>query len=50
MGGQHLDGDGALQPGVGRFVDLPHAPGPDGGLDLIRAEAGAALEGHMRKR
>ena len=43
MRGQDLDGDGPLQPGVGRFVDLPHAPGPEGGLDLIRAEAGAAL-------
>ena len=28
------------------IVDLAHAPGPDGGEDLIRAEAGAALQGH----
>ncbi len=47
MGGQDLDGDRPLQPGVGGFVDLAHAPGPDGGLDLIRAEAGAALQGHI---
>ena len=45
--GQDLDGDRPLQPGVGRFIDFTHAPGPDGGVDLIRVEAGAALEGHI---
>jgi hypothetical protein len=44
--GQHLDGDGPLQPGVGGLVDLPHPPSADGGLDLIRAEASAVLQGH----
>ena len=43
MRGQDLDGNGSLQPSVGRFIDLTHAPGPEGGLDLIRAEAGAAF-------
>ena len=42
MGGQDFDGDGPLQPRVGGLVGLAHAPGPDGGLDGIRAEAGAA--------
>ena len=46
MRGQDLDGDGPLQPRIGGFVDLTHPPGPDGGLDGIRAEAGAALKGH----
>ncbi len=41
--GQDLDGDRPLQPGVGRFVDLTHAARADGGLNLIRAELGAAL-------
>ena len=27
----------------GGFIDFTHAPGPDGGLDLIRAEAGTAF-------
>ena len=43
MRGQDFDGDGALQPGVGGLIDLAHPPGPDGGLELIRAELGAAL-------
>ncbi len=47
MRGQDLDGDGPLQPGVGGCIDFAHAPGPDGGLDLVRAEAGAAFKGHV---
>ncbi len=47
--GQHLDGDGPLQPGVGGFVHFAHAPGPDGGLDLIRAEAGTAVGPYLNK-
>ena len=46
MGGEDLDGDGPLQPGVGGLVDLAHATRADGGLDLIRAEVSAALQGH----
>ena len=38
--GQHLDGDGPLQAGVGGLVDFAHPAGTDGGLDLIRAETG----------
>ena len=47
MLGQHLDGDGAVQAGVGGLVDLAHAPCAEGGLDLVRAECGAGLEGHL---
>ena len=46
MGGQHLDGYRPVQAGVGRFVDFSHPTGPDRGLDGIRAEAGAAGQGH----
>ena len=46
MLGQHLDGDRAVQAGVGSFVDLPHAAGAEGGVDLVRAEGGAGGEGH----
>ena len=38
---QHLDGDLALQVGVGGAIDLSHAACADGGQDLIRAEARA---------
>ena len=27
---QYLDGDGAIQPGVGGLVDLAHPPAPRG--------------------
>ena len=39
MRGQHLDGDGAVQAGVGGLVDLPHAPFANAGGDVVRAEA-----------
>ena len=32
MLGQHLDGDGAVQAGVGGLVELSHAPGAKRGL------------------
>ena len=44
MLGQHLDGDRAVQAGVGRLVDLAHAAGAEGGTDLVRAERGAEFE------
>ena len=46
MLGQHLDGDGAVQAGVGGLVDLAHAAGAEGGVDLVGAEGGAGLERH----
>ena len=33
--------DGAVQPGVPRFVDLTHAARAEGGVDLVGAERGA---------
>ncbi len=39
--GEHLDGDGAVQPGVTGFVDLTHASRANGREDLVRAEGGA---------
>ncbi len=42
---QHLDGDRALELGVAGFVHLAHAASPEGGDDLIRAEAGAGRKG-----
>ncbi len=44
--GEDLDGDRAVEAGVAGFVHLAHAPGPEGGDDLIRAEAGAASQRH----
>ena len=38
---QNLDGDVAIKLRVARPVDLPHATGPKGREDLVRAEAGA---------
>ena len=44
--GQDLDGNGAVQAGVGGFVDLAHTARAEGGFDLIRAECGAWAEMH----
>ena len=41
-----LDGDDAIESRVARFVDLAHAAGPQGGEDLVRAEADAGGQGH----
>jgi hypothetical protein len=38
---QDLDGDAAVEAGVAGPVHLAHAACPDGGLDLVRAEARA---------
>ena len=46
VGGQHLDGHGAIEAAVGGFVDLAHAAGPDQGDDLIGSESGAGGECH----
>ena len=43
---QHLDGNRAVQAGVGGLVNLAHAPSAKGGVDLVRAERGAGLEWH----
>ena len=48
MLGQHLDGDGAVEAGVGGFVDLAHAPGAEGGVDLVGAEGCSRCERHHR--
>jgi hypothetical protein len=44
--GQHLDGDGALQVGIGRAVDLAHAAGAEFAGDFIWAESSARSERH----
>ncbi len=44
MLGQHLDGDGAVEAGVGGFVHLAHAARAEGGVDLVGAEGGAAAK------
>ncbi len=43
MGGQQLDGDGAVEAGVAGFVDLAHAALADEGGDGIGVEGGAGL-------
>ena len=44
--GEHLDGDGAVQPGVASLVDLALATRAEGGLDLVGTEGCAWREGH----
>ena len=41
---QHLDRDGALEPGVARFVDLAHAARADRLNDFVRTELRAGRE------
>ncbi len=38
MRGEHLDGDGAVEAGVGRLVDLTHTARAERGVDLVGAE------------
>ena len=45
---QHFDGDGAIESGVTRLVDLAHPSGPKSGDNLIRTEAGSRSQGHRR--
>jgi hypothetical protein len=40
---QDLQRDLAIQLGIARAVHLAHAAGPEGGENLVRAEAGAGL-------
>ena len=47
---EHLDGDRAIQAGVGGFVDFTHASSTELGLDLVGAERGAGCEGHINQR
>ena len=46
MLGQDLDSDGAVQARVAGFVDLAHAPGAEGGVNLIGTECRAGLKWH----
>ena len=46
-GRQDLDRDLAFEPGVGRSIDLAHAPFADLGGDLVGAETGAGCEGQV---
>ena len=46
MLGEDPDGDGAIEAGVPRLVDLTHPASPEGGLDLVGAECGAGIKGH----
>ena len=46
MLGQHLDGNGAVQAGVGGFVDLTHAARAERGFDLVWAELSSRLNRH----
>jgi len=44
---ENLDGNRTIEARVARLVDLPHAAGPEGGEDLVRAEADAGLQGRQ---
>ena len=45
---QDLDGDVAVEPGVARAVDLPHASLTELGGDLVRTESRAGGQRHRR--
>jgi hypothetical protein len=46
---QDLDGDGAIEPGVARAVDLPHAAGADGIADFVWTETRPGGKAHERR-
>ena len=39
--GEDLDGNVAIEPRVPRPIHFPHAAGPERGVNLVRADAGA---------
>ncbi len=45
--GQHLDGDGPLQPRVARPVHLAHSPRADRRLDFVRTEPRTRRQCHV---
>jgi hypothetical protein len=47
---ENLDGDFAIQTGIGRKVDLPHATGAEQPRNHIGAESFAGLKGHVEPR
>lgn len=47
--GQDLEGDIAIEPGVTGAVHDAHAARPQGGLDFVRADAGAGGERHREE-
>ena len=44
-GGQYLDRDVAIEPGIARAIDLAHAAGAEGREDFIGTEARAGGQG-----
>lgn len=46
---QNFDRDSAVEAGIVGLIDLAHAAGPQGGLDLIRAEAGTGGQSHGKR-
>ena len=50
MLGKHLDGNGPVQAGVAGFVDFAHAPGAEGGFDLVGAKPSSSFKGHRLRR
>ena len=45
--GEHLDGDGAIEPCVAGLVQLALFPGADHLDDLVRAKTAAGRKGHI---
>src|SRR5205809_7520304 len=46
---EHLDGDGAIEPGVTRAVDLAHAARAQRRDDFVRTKTGARVERHLEQ-
>ena len=47
VGAKQFERDGTSEPGVARFVDMPHAAGADEGLHFVRAEHRARGQRHV---
>src|SRR5579864_1099920 len=50
MRGKNLDGDRAIEAGIGGAIDFAHTAGSDLRDDFVRAEFGAGGEGHGQSR
>jgi hypothetical protein len=47
VGAQHLDGDGAAEPGVAADMDLGHAASPEQGAHLVASAQQAGGVAHV---
>ena len=48
--GQHLDGNGTIEPRVAGSIDLSHSSCPDGSQDFVRPETATFVQRHGASR